>query len=173
MSAPVSSPTAPLAPAASPQAGLPEPSPLARQLAHAGLAPLIGGALFIWLLARQAETEAFDFLVKALTSYAALVVSFLGGLPWGLSMLQQRYGTPATPLQRRSLIWGVSYTGAAWVAQLMPAHAALAALGGLLVVCYLVDRKCYPPLGAAGWLKLRFRLTVVSSLCCFLAAAQL
>jgi len=36
-----------------------------------------------------------------------------------------------------------------------------------------VDRKLYPTIGASGWLTLRFRLTVVSSLSCFLAAAQL
>ena len=49
----------------------------------------------------------------------------------------------------------------------------LAALGGVLIVCYIVDRKLYPSIGAAGWLTLRFRLTVVSSLSCFFAAAQL
>ncbi|MDE2400872.1 MAG: DUF3429 domain-containing protein [Burkholderiales bacterium] len=157
----------------SPHPGLAEPNDLARRLGHAGLIPFVAGTLFIWLLAGKVEPEPFAFVVNALTSYAALVVSFLGGLPWGLTMLAQDYSQPATPLQRRALIWGVVYTSAAWVALLMPPHAGLAALGGLLVGCYLVERKRYPELGAAGWLKLRFRLTLVSSLCCFLAAAQL
>jgi hypothetical protein len=163
-----SSPTIP-----SPHPGLAEPSDLARKLSHAGLIPFVGGAIFVWLLVGRIDEQPFAFLVRGITSYAALVVSFLGGLPWGLTMLQQGYDQPVSTAQRRSLIWGVSYTLAAWLALLMPPHAGLAALGGLLIGCYLVDRKRYPELGAAGWLKLRFRLTVIASMSCFLAAAQI
>ena len=55
----------------------------------------------------------------------------------------------------------------------MPPHAGLALIGFVLIVCYLIDRKLYPAMGAAGWLTLRFRLTLVASLSCFLAAAQI
>lgn len=153
--------------------GLAEPSELARRLGHAGLIPFVGGALFVWLLVGRIEQEAFAFVVSAFASYAALVVAFLGGLPWGLSMLRQAYDQAAQPADKRGLAWGVAHVAASWVALQMPPHAGLAALGGLLIGSYLVDRKVYPPLGAAGWLKLRFRLTVVASLSCFLAAAQL
>ncbi|MGH6647570.1 DUF3429 domain-containing protein, partial [Aquabacterium sp.] len=157
----------------SPHPGLAEPSELARRLGHAGLIPFVGGALFVWLLVGRMDPQPFAFVVSAFTSYAALVVAFLGGLPWGLGMLRQHYHQAALPAEKRGLAWGVGYVIASWVALQMPPHAGLAALGGLLIGCYLVDRKCYPDLGAAGWLKLRFRLTVMSSLSCFLAAAQL
>ena len=49
--------------------------------------------------------------------------------------------------------------------------AACVAFGVLLVVCYLVDRRVYPVQGAAHWLTLRFRLSSVAALSCFLAAA--
>ncbi|RZI84706.1 MAG: DUF3429 domain-containing protein [Rubrivivax sp.] len=146
---------------------------MARQLGHAGLVPFVGGALFVWLLVGRIDPQPFAFVVSAFTSYAALIVAFLGGLPWGLAMRGQGYSQPPTPAQQRSMAWGVAYPLAAWLALLMPPHAGLAALGALLIGCYLVDRKRYPELGAAGWLKLRFRLTVVASLSCFLAAAQL
>jgi hypothetical protein len=150
-----------------------EPSELARQLGYAGLIPFVGGALFVWLLVGRIEDEPFIFLIRALTSYAALVVSFLGGLHWGLVMWRSAAlgDTPATQL--RALRTGVLYSLAAWVAVLMPPHAGLAVIGFLLIGCYLVDRKRYPELGAAGWLTMRFRLTVVASLSCFLAAAQI
>jgi len=157
----------------SPHPGLAEPSELARRLGHAGLIPFVGGALFVWLLVGRIEPQPFAFVVSAFTSYAAMVVAFLGGLPWGLGMLRQSHDKAALPAEKRGLAWGVAYMIAAWVALQMPPHAGLAALGALLIGCYLVDRKCYPELGAAGWLKLRFRLTLVSSLSCFLAAAQL
>lgn len=151
----------------------PEPGDLARKLGYAGLIPFVGGALFIWLLAGRIDDEPFIFVVRAVTSYAALIVSFLGGLPWGLVMRQssQHGDLPAT--HERALWAGIGYSLAAWVALLMPPHAGLVVLGGLLIACYAIDRKRYPELGIAGWLTLRFRLTIVASLSCFLAAAQI
>lgn len=151
----------------------PEPDDLARKLGYAGLIPFVGGALFIWLLAGRVANEPFMFVVHAVTSYAALIVSFLGGLPWGVVM-RQSGGSGAQPEHHRRALWtGIGYSLAAWVALLMPPHAGLVVLGGLLIGCYAIDRKRYPELGLSGWLTLRFRLTVVASLSCFLAAAQI
>ena len=55
---------------------------------------------------------------------------------------------------------------------LLPAHAGLIIAGLSLVACYLVDRRSYPAHGLGAWLTLRFRLTLVASLSCFLAAAS-
>ncbi len=152
-----------------------EPDELARKLGYAGLIPFVGSAIFLWLLAEREDSQPFMFVVHAMTTYAALIVSFLGGIPWGLAM---RAAPPAdgdtqgTPISRA--LWsGIGYSLAAWVGVLMPPHAGLAWLGGLLIVCYVIDRKRYPELEASGWLTLRFRLSVVASLSCLLAAAQL
>jgi hypothetical protein len=59
----------------------------------------------------------------------------------------------------------------AWPALVMPPSAGLVVLGAMLVACYLVDRRIYPHAGVATWLKLRFRLSLVASLSCFLGAA--
>ena len=59
----------------------------------------------------------------------------------------------------------------AWVAVVMPAYAGLVVLGVMLVVCDLVDRRVYPVHFSGAWLILRFRLTVVASLACFIGAA--
>lgn len=150
-----------------------EPGELANKLGYAGLLPFVGGALFVWLLVGRVEDEPFVFVVRALTSYAALIVSFLGGIPWGLVMLRSAAGEADGPLHHRALWAGIAFSLAAWVALLMPPHAGLVVLGFLIIGCYLVDRKRYPELGVAGWLTLRFRLTVFASLSCFLAAAQI
>jgi hypothetical protein len=57
------------------------------------------------------------------------------------------------------------------VAVMMPASSGLVLDGVLLVAGYLVDRKVYPAQGLARWLTLRFRLSAVAALCCFLGAA--
>ena len=150
-----------------------EPNPLARKLAYSGVIPFVAGAVFIWLLAGRVDESVFVFLVRAVTSYAALVVSFLGGLPWGLAMMSSQYNVEPTAEHRKALQWGVAYCLAAWVALMMPPHAGLVVLGFLLIGCYVSDRWRYHDLGAGGWLTLRFRSTVAASLSCFLAAAQL
>lgn len=148
----------------------PMPGPLALRLGYAGLAPFIGGVLFIWLLAGRIAAEPFVFVVGTLTSYAALVTAFVGGLPWGLAMCRPDQDEAPT---RQALWAGSACVLAAWVAMNMQPHAGLIVLGTLLIVSYLGDRKLYPRLGAEQWLTLRFRLSGVASLCCFLAAAQL
>lgn len=153
-----------------PHTALAHPGTLARRLGYAGLIPFVGGAVFVWLLAGRIDHDPFVFLVNALTAYAALIVSFLGGLPWGLVM---RDADEAQEDVRKALWIGISYSLLAWVAMCMPPHAGLVVLGALLVACYVNDRKLYPLLGASGWLQLRFRLTVAASLSCFLSAAQI
>lgn len=132
----------------------------ARALGHAGLLPFVAGAALLWLL----QGDAHVYAAMALAAYAALIVSFLGGIHWGLAM-REPTAPPAT------LLWGVVPSLVAWPAVLMPAHAGLVLLGLMLLVCYAVDRRAYPRLGAAAWLTLRFRLSAVASLACFVGAA--
>lgn len=68
-------------------------------------------------------------------------------------------------------VWGVVPSLVAAVAVIMPPWAGLVVLGFLLIACYLVDRKQYRLFHMNGWLTLRFRLTIVASLCCFLGAS--
>ncbi len=132
----------------------------ARWLGHAGLLPFVVGAALVWLV----QGEARVYAAMALAAYAALIVSFLGGIHWGLAMRQPE-APPAT------LAWGVVPSLVAWPAVIMPAYAGLVLLGLMLLVCYAVDRRSYPRLGAAAWLTLRFRLSAVASLACFIGAA--
>lgn len=134
------------------------PPPPALRLGYAGLIPFALGALLVWFV----RPDARPFVAQALSAYAALIVSFLGGIHWGLGFV---HGRP------RLFGWGVTAMLIAWVALLMPADAALVVHGAMLVACYLVDRRAYPPLGLQGWLTLRFRLSGLAALSCFLAAA--
>ncbi|MBL8348827.1 MAG: DUF3429 domain-containing protein [Burkholderiaceae bacterium] len=133
----------------------------ARWLGQLGLAPFVLGAALVWL---GLEPELHGFVTQALSAYAGLIVSFLGGIHWGLGF---RMTAPPATL----FVWGVVPSLVAWLAVLMPASAGLVVHGAMLVACYLVDRRVYPVHGAAHWLVLRFRLSAVASLSCFLGAA--
>lgn len=136
---------------------------LAHRLAYAGLIPFVLGCLLIWLIGGR-DLDQHTFVSLALSGYAGLTIAMLGGIHWGLSFTR---GLPG----RQPLAWGTAAMAMGWLGVLMPPYAGLALHGGVLIACYVVDRRVYPQLGAADWLTLRFRLTLVASLSCFLAAA--
>ena len=132
----------------------------ALRLGYAGLLPFLAGAGLVWLV----RPEVHPYVALALSGYAAVILSFLGGIHWGLAM---REPTPPLPW----LVWGVVPSLVAWLAMLMPANAGLVVLGLALLGCYAVDRRLYPAQGVAHWLTLRFRLSAVAAACCFVGAA--
>lgn len=136
------------------------PDTTALRLAYGGLLPFLLGALLVWAV--RSDVQAYVAL--ALSAYAALVLSFLGGIHWGLAMRQ-----PGRVPQ--ALWWGVVPSLVAWPAVVMPPDGGLVIHGVMLVVCYLVDRRLYPLQGAASWLTMRFRLSAVAALSCFIGAA--
>lgn len=140
-----------------PRAG---PPSWALRLGYAGLIPFVAGALLVWLV----WPEAHPYATMALSSYAAVIVSFLGGIHWGIGF---READPPPGL----FVWGVVPSLVAWAAVMMPPSAGLVIHAVMLVVCYLVDRRVYPVHGLARWLVLRFRLSTVAALSCLLGAA--
>ena len=135
-------------------------SPVAKRLGTLALLPFVTGAALVWFV----RSDAHPHVGAALSAYAAVVIAFLGGVHWGFGFMEP------VP-EPRLFLWGVVPALVAWLAVLMPPHAGLVIHGVMLAACYLVDRKVYPVQGAAAWLTLRFRLTAVASLCCFLGAA--
>ena len=136
---------------------------LAHRLGYAGLNPFVLGCALIWLIGDR-DLDQHTFVSLAMSAYAGLIIAFLGGIHWGLSFAR---GLPG----RQPLVWGIGAALLGWLGVLMPPYAGLALHGGVLIACYVVDRRVYPQLGAADWLTLRFRLTAVAALSCFLAAA--
>lgn len=136
------------------------PSRTALRLGYAGALPFVLLAALVWIVLPPARV----YVPAMLSAYAAVIVSFLGGIHWGLAW---RRPDPPPSL----FVWGVVPSLVAWVAVVMPPYAGLVVHGVMLVVCYLVDRRVYPREGVAAWLTLRFRLTLLGSLSCFLGAA--
>lgn len=132
------------------------------RLGYAGLLPFVLLAVLMWLV----TPDLLPFVALALMGYTATVTSFLGGIHWGIAF-QQGEDAP-----RFHVLWGVVPSIVAWIAVVMPVYAGLPLLGLLLIVCYLVDRKTWTSPQLRPWLTLRFRLTVVATLSCLLAAAN-
>jgi len=133
---------------------------VAQRLGYLALVPFLIGAASIWLV----HADVRGYAVLAMSAYAAVVLAFLGGIHWGFGFV--RADAPAA-----LYLWGVVPALVASVALLMQPVAALVIHGVMLVACYAVDRRVYPRHGAQRWLVLRFRLTGVAALSCFLGAA--
>jgi hypothetical protein len=87
---------------------------LAHRLGQAGLVPFVVFALLLWVVTE----EALPYVALTLVAYAALIVSFLGGIHWGLVWVRQAGVSGIPPLTDHSaklhLLWGVVPSLLAW-----------------------------------------------------------
>jgi hypothetical protein len=132
--------------------------PIALWLGYAGLIPFVAGAALAWLV----QPELRPFTAAALSAYAAVIVSFLGGIHWGIGF---RDGTPWL------FLWGVVPSLVAAAALMLSPRHGLLIHGLMLLLCYAVDRRVYQAHGLRAWLTLRWRLSLVAATGCFVAAA--
>ena len=94
-----------------------------RRLGYAGLAPFVILAFLLWLV----DADLHPFIALAMAGYGAVIVSFLGGIHWGIGL---RHNAPQRKLH---MAWGVMPSLVAWIAVIMPAYAGLPLLAMLLV----------------------------------------
>jgi len=62
-------------------------------LGYAGLAPFVGLALLLWLV----SPDLHPFVALALAAYGAAIVSFLGGIHWGIGLWSGASCPPCWP----------------------------------------------------------------------------
>ncbi len=128
-------------------------------LGYLAVVPFVCGAVLVLLVDRTMQ----PFAAQILSAYAAVVVSFIGAIHWGLAFPQPK---PAPSL----FFWGVIPSLFVWLAVLLLPSFGLVLEAAMLVACYLVDRRVYPQQGVARWLPLRLRLTVVATSACLVGA---
>lgn len=136
---------------------------MALRLGYIGMVPFAVLALLTWVVDPDVHPAEHWRVTFLLSCYAAVSSSFLGGIHWGLGF----HSTAPTPM---AFIWGVMLPAMSWLGAIMDPHAGLFFHTVTLVVCYLVDRKAYQAEQVSDWLTMRFRLTIVASASCLLAA---
>ncbi len=137
------------------------PAPM-RLLGLAGLIPFWAFALAIAFGPKAyAPAEA-----RAIEAYGATILSFLGGVHWGVAVAEPR----AANWSR--LGWGVTPSLIAWAALLAPGDYGIAILIFGLAAAFGVDRRMFA--GATGYRALRVVLTAgaVAALLLALAARR-
>ncbi|GAA0783619.1 DUF3429 domain-containing protein [Marinobacterium sediminicola] len=119
----------------------------AQGLGYAGLIPFV--ALSLGMNLHPLTTVAF-------TTYSAVILSFLGGIHWGVALTRPEWSTPT----RIGLCMLPSLLG--WLALLLPTQGALIVLMISYLSWWLWDRS---QLDQPDYRRLRFHLTAVVVLC--------
>jgi Protein of unknown function (DUF3429) len=134
-----------------------------RTMPKAALALGLGGTMpFIVCaiaIAANIHIPLLDNPVSALVTYAAVILSFLGGIRWGFALRMND-----TALQARAFLLSVGPSIAAWLLLLPPAPMALVVMPVLFVLIGIADQTM-GAVGAPAWyMRLRLLLTVIVTL---------
>lgn len=124
-----------------------------------GLIPFVGLALG----AAASDAPSRASMITPMVAYGAVILSFLGGIQWGLAL---RHGGDGTP--RTGLLWlSVLPSLAGWAAMLLPSRTASAILlAGCFAVVLTVDVWLSRRADAPPWYpRLRIPLTIVAATC--------
>jgi hypothetical protein len=134
---------------------------LARILGFAGVIPFVTFSIGTWITL-PLVTDSHYILV----SYAALILSFMGAIHWGLAMAENN--------SKRNMQLGMSVLPAllGWLALLLPLLHGYIVLIACFIFLYLADRQATKSYSLAEWyLPLRMILTTIVIIC--LSAASL
>jgi Protein of unknown function (DUF3429) len=125
-------------------------------LGLAGAVPFVVCAIAI---ATDIRLPLVDNPVAALVAYAAVILSFLGGIRWGFAL---RMNDPL--LQTRAFVLSVGPSITAWLLLLPPTPMALVVMPVLFLLLGLADQTL-GTVGVPAWfMRLRLWLTVIVTL---------
>jgi predicted ferric reductase len=116
-----------------------------------GLVPFIGLAALSFTVS-PAQRPAVIF---SLLAYSATIISFLGAIHWGLTMVEN---LPST----QQLVWGVVPSLLAWISLMVQGEWGLLLVAAVLLLCLAVDYRTYPHFGLHHWSGLRLTLSMVA-----------
>jgi hypothetical protein len=134
---------------------LPGNETTAKFLGYAGLIPFATFSIGSWI-----PLPFISDAVQILISYAAIILSFMGAVHWGLAMSKAN--------QQRSQYFIASVIPAltAWVALLLPDTLALVVLLCAFIALFAYDRAVKIPQELPDWyIPMRKKLTLVVLIC--------
>jgi len=138
---------------------------IATLLGNFGLVPIYALAAAAWVPFDDGATMRFERIIElALVGYVAVILSFLGAVHWGLTLLTP---TLSRVQARASLGWSVTPALLGWLALMLAGAGVrlwivLVFAIGDLILCRVMDARLLPMYsGVPAWYpQLRTRLTI-------------
>ena len=142
---------------------LPGNETTAKSLGYAGLIPFIVFSIGSWFQLPMISDSTY-----LLTAYAAIILSFMGAIHWGIAMSSSEDQNGKYFIA--SVIPGLS----AWLALLMPQRYAIILLMVGFIALIIYDWSVEKPQRLPGWyIPMRNRLTLVVVMCLMFAQLSL
>ena len=145
------------------------PAPIPRPafwLGTGGLVPFVVLTSALYAMPEHTRPQ----LLFWLSAYAAIILSFVGALHWGVAMVHTQMREPDRSV---FMAWSVVPALAAWVALLLPPQTGLLLMAATFAVHFGADRQLGQRFALPAWyLRLRASLTAVVVLCLVVALAQ-
>ena len=113
---------------------------------------------FLWFLGPAQQS----FLTNALLTHMALVLTYLGGIHWGIAM---RYMATDSRIPMFHFLWGPVPGYTAWLLLMTSPQIAVACLMVLGLATFWVDLRTWPGSGLGPWMPLR-RVFAAGTLIC-------
>jgi hypothetical protein len=127
---------------------------LAIRLGFGGLVPFILLTVACWVV----HPDWLGFFIRAQLYYGIVILSFLGGLHWGVTIMA---GGKDHEEAKKALIWGVIPTLIAWCSMINMLFGFVVQVAGF-IAAYQIDKRLYQSYGIPDWfIKLRLQLTRV------------
>lgn len=125
---------------------------VAHQLGFAGLIPFVVLASGCWF----AHPDWLGDFIKGQLAYAIAILSFLGGIHWGATLMSSELTAGQT---KKTLAWGVLPALIAWLATMVGGFGFAVLMAGF-IGAYYVDKRLFAWYRLPEWLiRLRFTLT--------------
>jgi hypothetical protein len=140
---------------------------LANQLGFSGLVPFVFLTLACWLV----HPDWLGYVIKAQLYYGLAIMSFLGGLHWGVAIIAKDRDPKEV---RQALLWGVIPTLIAWCSMADVGIGFLVQMAGFIAI-YKMDKRLYLGYELPDWfavLRLRLTTVVVASMALTFIAAN-
>ena len=134
-----------------------------RLLGYLGLLPFIIPTVFLFY-----DHHHFMVWRNLLISYAAVILSFLGAVYWGVAMIVREMS-----IKKRNVMlsWSVIPSIVAWISLLIPQVYGLIMMSVFFVISFFMDIQLMKSEAKPAWyIPLRFQLTVVVTACLLTAA---
>lgn len=135
----------------------------AKSLGYAGLIPFIVFSIGSWFQLPMISDSTY-----ILTAYAAIILSFMGAIHWGVAM------SSSDDQNGKYFIASVIPGLSAWLALLMPQRYAIILLMIGFIALIIYDCSVEKPQRLPGWyIPMRIRLTLVVVMCLMFAQLSL
>jgi len=131
---------------------------MASLLGYAGVIPFIVLAYACFFNIEPGKRFGIDDPAVALLGYAAVIMSFIGAVHWGVALRLE------AAAQSRLLVYSVLPALVAWLWLLFPIKVALFGMAFTIVVMYFIDRFTLAGLVPEDYLLMRFYLSVIVAL---------